>query len=413
MGRGLVACGATHGVMERCNFACTSCYLTEIANAVRPLPFAEVKRQLDALRDYLGPAGKAQITSGEVTLLSMEELGRIVTYARSIGLDPMVMTNGERFLDEADYLLVLVRDHGLQKVAIHIDSTQRGRKGMPAEATERGIRPIRDRFAALVREVRAQTGKKLHAAQTVTVTERNLHEIPSVMRSVLDHVDAFRMVSFQPSAQVGRTLDGPADDLTLDAVWEQICSGVGLPLNRDAMRFGHPECNIVCPMVVVSFAGRQRIVESVREVNGWDLRIVQKIMDIFGNLVVVGAPRLESRLRILSLLLRNPAFLLEAPLYALYRVWGVRSWLARALFHVATLRIRPLAIIVHKFMSPDELDTRLGRERLRACAFKVPVNGSMVSMCEMNATDLRRSLNEEMRASSIADSEPPLAASAF
>ena len=44
MGRRLVACGATHGVMERCNFACSSCYLTEIANAVEPLPFSEVKK---------------------------------------------------------------------------------------------------------------------------------------------------------------------------------------------------------------------------------------------------------------------------------------------------------------------------------------------------------------------------------
>ena len=150
MGRRLVTCGATHGVMERCNFACTSCYLTDIANAVQPLPFEEVKKQLDTLRLHLGSAGKAQITSGEVTLLPREELGRIVGYARAIGLEPMVMTNGERFLDEPDYLEYLVGEHGLKKVAIHIDTTQTGRRGMAPTARESDLLDLRDRFATLV-----------------------------------------------------------------------------------------------------------------------------------------------------------------------------------------------------------------------------------------------------------------------
>ena len=42
-GVGAVACGATHSVMERCNFACTSCYLSAVANATEPAPFDEVR----------------------------------------------------------------------------------------------------------------------------------------------------------------------------------------------------------------------------------------------------------------------------------------------------------------------------------------------------------------------------------
>ena len=402
MGRRLVACGATHGVMERCNFACSSCYLTEIANALPPLPFREVKEQLDTLRRHLGPAGKTQITSGEVTLLPKEQLGRIVAYARGIGLQPMVMTNGERFLEEPDYLPSLIRDYGLQKVAIHIDTTQAGRKGMPKTATETDIQPIRDRFAALVRKARSRTGKRLDAAQTITVTEKNLEEIGLVMRWVLANADAFRIVSFQPTAQVGRTLDTTTRKMTLEAVWERVCDGVGLPLNRDALRFGHPECNIVCPMIVVTFSGTPRVVESVRRGNGWDLRMARRIMDVFGSLVVARSTRPELALRILSLLVRNPAFVLEAPFYALYRLWGIRSWITSALLHLWTLRITPFAIVVQKFMSPEELETPLGRERLDACSFKVPVDGRMVSMCEPNATGLRRSLNEELRGRSMA-----------
>ena len=108
-GRTHVACGATHGVLERCNFSCTACYLTPIANRTPGLPFHRVRQQLDTLRRHLGPSGKVQITAGEVTLLEPDELGRIVEYALEVGLDPMLMTNGQRFTDDPGYLPKLVR----------------------------------------------------------------------------------------------------------------------------------------------------------------------------------------------------------------------------------------------------------------------------------------------------------------
>jgi len=47
IGRTAVACGATHHVMEKCNFSCTCCYLGPEANKTEPLPFEEVVEQLD------------------------------------------------------------------------------------------------------------------------------------------------------------------------------------------------------------------------------------------------------------------------------------------------------------------------------------------------------------------------------
>ncbi len=402
-GRSYVSCGATHGVMERCNFGCTSCYLSDVANATPPLPHDEAIAQLDELRAHLGPAGKAQITSGEVTLLEPAELGRLVDHARAIGLDPMVMTNGERFLELPDYLPGLVRDHGLEKISIHIDSTQRGRAGMKPDATESDHHRVRERFARLIRDVRRQTGRKLHAAQTMTVTHDNLADVPGVMRWILDNVDAFRMVSFQPVAEVGRTRDrrtrgdgSDGDDLGLDGVWSRICQGVGQPLNRDAMHFGDRRCNIICPVVVVSIGGVHRIIQCCREDNRWDRRMMRRILDRFGGFSVVGATGFESVLKIASLLLRAPGFVLEALAYGLYRLLGVR----RLLFDVVTgwlrgrrTRIRPLAIIVHRFMNAQELDTPEGRERLASCVLRLPVDGRMVPMCEMNASGMRRDLN--------------------
>jgi hypothetical protein len=48
-------------------------------------------------------------------------------------------------------------------------------------------------------------------------------------------------------------------------------------------------------------------------------------------------------------------------------------------------------------MDAQELATPTGRERLRACAFRVPVDGKMVSMCEVNATGLRKELTARLR----------------
>jgi len=400
-GRGYVSCGATHGVMERCDFGCTSCYLTELANSARPLPFDEVREQLDELRRALGPAGKAQITSGEVTLLPVDELGRIVDYARRIGLDPMVMSHGQRFAEEPDYLATLVEKYGLEKIAIHVDATQRGRRGHLRGASERRLDEVRDRLAELIRATRRRTKRKLHAAHTVTVTRDNLDDIAGTMRWVLDNVSAFRMVSFQPTAKVGRTRDAPLDDVSLEDVWEQICEGLGRTLNPRPMLFGHPACNIICPVVVVSFGGRHELLECTRPGNRWDRRVMQGILDRWGGISVLGLSRLGLIRLAATMLLRAPLFVAELAAYSLYRLWDTRSWLGRALgrlFRRGGLRVRPLAIIVHKFMNPDELDTPLGRERLDACVLRLPVNGRMVPMCEMNATDLRRQSNEEATA---------------
>lgn len=400
LGVGHHSCGATHSVMERCNFACTSCYLGKSANATPPLEAEEVRKQLDTLRAFLGPQGKAQITSGEVTLLPREVLGSYVRYARQIGLDPMVMSHGQRFLDEPEYLMDLVRDDGLEKVSIHVDVTQRGRRDWRPGLSEADFHPVRERYAQLIRDVRRQTGRKLHAAHTVTVTEQNVDDIAEVVRWVSGNADAFRMVSFQPAAEVGRTQDSRIPDLGLDDIWRRICDGLGQELNRHAWYFGHPECHIVAP-VVIAQCGRQRIVlETARAGKPWDRAFLQRLMRGVQGFTTLGKGRVENVLGILSLCLRRPLLVAELPIYGLYRLWGVRRWLLAAgleLLKLRPLRIQPLAIVVHKFMSPDELDTPLGQERLAACVFQVPIEGRMTPMCELNATGLRSDLNKEMQ----------------
>jgi len=387
-GVGAVACGATHSIMEKCNFACTSCYLSDVANYTRPLPFEQVQEQLDALRDHLGPGGKCQITSGEVTLLDPHELGRIVAYALQIGLDPMVMTNGQRLLQIPDYLPTLVGRYGLEKIGFHVDVTQKGRPGLTQETRESDLHQVRDRFADLIRSTRKLTGKPLHAGSTVTVTERNYQDIPDVVRWVLDNADSVRIISFLPAAEVGRTQDKRIQHLSMDDVWEKVCEGVGARLNRNAMHYGHTECNITVPILLVTTGDRHRVIEVVREGKRWDLRVFGRALREFSDCVDLNHKNWRNAVAVAMQLMRKPSVLGELMLYSLYRLWAARSAVASFVWHMATLRrarVRPLLLVVHRFMSPDELDTPLGKERLQACVFKLPVDGELVSMCEMNA----------------------------
>jgi len=399
-GVGHHSCGATYGVMERCDFACTSCYLTHQANATPPLEEERVFRQLDQLRAYLGPRGKAQITSGEVTLLEREQLGRYIRYARSIGLDPMVMTHGQRLLDEPAYLEALVREDGLEKVSIHIDVTQRGRPGWQPDLREEDLHPLRERFVELIRQTRSRTGRPLQAAHTVTVTEQNLDDVAEVTRWVGEHADAFRLLSFQPVAEVGRTHDRDSSRLTLDEVWKRVCDGLGQPLNRDALHFGHRECNILALVVLLTCGRARTVFETARAGKRWDRSFLGRATRAAAAFTIRDRPLPEKILALLSLILRNPRLLIETPFYGIYRLWGLRGWLAEAAGQVLRghlPRIRKLAIVVHNFMSERELDSAVGKERLAACTFRVPVADRMVPMCELNATALRQELNTELR----------------
>lgn len=400
-GRTAVACGATHHVMERCNFSCTCCYLGPEANRTAPLPLAEVRRQLDVIRAHLGPGGPVQITAGEVTLLPVDELGAIIAHARSIQLDPMVMTHGQRFLDEPAYLHRLMVAHGLEKISIHIDATQRGRRGVAAGATEAGLNQVRAACARLIREARAHTGRPLTAASTITVTEDNVGALAEVTRWFLANADAFHLLSFLPVAAVGRTQVGAKTAELDDRIWQAVEQAVRRPLNRRALHFGHADCNTTVPLVVARGGGRRAVFECLRAGHPGDARLWAELVVLaeapfhwsdglwanLGRLARVGA--------------RHPGFCARAAGWALRRLVGAAApELARVCVGAWRRGERPVfapfLVVLHQFMSAEELDTDLGRERLAACVFKVPVDGAMISMCEMNARGIRAAIDRRL-----------------
>ena len=393
-------CAATHNILERCDFYCSACYLTDEANHTPPLPFDEVKKQLDEIRARLGPSANTQITAGEVTLLPREELIRIVRYAIDIGLDPMVMTHGQHFLNDPTYLHELMVKGGLQKIAVHIDVTQRGRKFLKKGMREKDLHPLRDQFANMIRDARRITGLTLNAAHNLTITDQNYDDVPDVMEWAERNNDAFRMFSFQPTADVGRT-KAKHQTNKQEAIWQNICANMKEPSNRHTFTFGHPDCNTTSLLWVVRFNGEHRLMEIKRDNQKVDEWFFDEVMNsAFNGFYVDGVDNAVLLGKWLGMFMKSPKYVWQWPVYSAYRSWFEREWVGRFVKTVLTggeWSVTPLILVVHNFMSREDIDTPKGQERLASCAFKLPVEIEgqmrMVSMCEMNATDLRKKKN--------------------
>src|SRR5437667_6639330 len=80
LGRHYAGCAATIGVMPRCDFACSGCYLGKDANRARPSTMQDLNAQMRVIRSWLGPAGNLQLTDGEITLRPAAEVVELIAY---------------------------------------------------------------------------------------------------------------------------------------------------------------------------------------------------------------------------------------------------------------------------------------------------------------------------------------------
>ncbi|HJY81488.1 MAG TPA: radical SAM protein [Candidatus Binatia bacterium] len=411
LGRQYVGCGATIGAMPRCDFACRGCYLGTEANHIPAQSVEEIKRQLRRIRAWLGEGGNVQLTDGEVILRLEAEVIELIRYARAIGLVPMLMTHGDLFRRRPKLLKRLMVEGGLTEISIHIDTTQRGRRG-PAykHATrEEALLPLRDEFAEIIRRARRETGLTLDAATTFTVTRENLAGVPVVIRWLCRNADAFKMISFQPVAQVGRTEEGLGGSVTVDEVWMRIAEG----LYGDAAEIerllqhkgwlGHPACSRFVQGVVMRQPGEHpRFHPLFRSDDPQDQAVIQGWMARFGGLTCRLDTKWQATARLAGVFTENPEFLICKVLPFLLR-WPQRFDPAHPVRLVwrwlrGTATVHYLNLVSHHFMSQAELATPRGQERLALCVFQVPVGDRMVSMCEVNAGGVRERYYAALRA---------------
>jgi hypothetical protein len=402
-------CGATIGTMPRCDFACRGCYLGEDANHAPGEGVAGIKAQMRALRPLLGNNGNLQLTDGEVTLLPEDDLVELLRYADEVGLVPMLMTHGDSFRRRPGLLERLMERGGLREVSIHVDTTMRGRKGYKDARREEELNPLRDEFAEMIREARRRTGRPLIAATTMTVTADNLEGVADAVRCVARHADTFKMISFQPVAQVGRTEDGLGGGVDVEELWREAARGLHGPgsdldfLLRGQMWLGHPGCNRYVHGFMLERPGAPAPEFHPLRVEGEprDERAIAGYLERFGGASFRRDAPFEARTRFAAMLLRAPGFWAgEVVPY----FWGQLQRMApgRPLALAADIlrgraRLHHFNVVSHHFMSREQIESAEGRERLDLCVFRLPVNGELVSMCEVNALGVRDRYYEDLQ----------------
>lgn len=348
-----VACVALE-VTQRCNLDCAFCYLSTSSQALHDIPLPEVYRRIDMIRGTYGPGVDVQITGGEPTLRSLEDLEAIVRYIHSAGLRSTLMTNGIR---ASRALLQGLASAGLSDVAFHVDLTQ-ARKGHDSEAALDAIR------LAYIERVR---GLGLSVMFNTTLDERNFPELPARVRFFITHADVVRFASFQIGAHTGRGVGVAPRNFGIADVEAAIAGAAATALRFDAVGSGHRRCNrYACALVI----------------NG-------QVHDAFDNIAITQAVLDATALRPLdrrrpwralrSLLvgtLAHPALWMSAVPWALRKIWSARRDLL-----AARGRVSKLSFFVHAFMPADGLDA----ERITACSFMVMTPRGPLSMCEHNA----------------------------
>ncbi len=406
-------CGATIGAMPRCDFACRGCYLGEEANHVPAEGTEAIKAQMRALRPLLGNNGNLQLTDGEVTLRPEEEVIELLRYADEVGLVPMLMTHGDSFRRRPGLLERLMEQGGLREVSIHVDTTMRGRLGYKDVRREEELNPLREEFAQMIRTARRKTGRPLVAATTMTVTRDNLEGIPDAVRCLSRNADAFKMISFQPIAQVGRTEDGLGGGVGVEELWQQAARGLSGPsadprhLLKGQMWLGHPACNRYVHGFLLTRPGQADPAFHPLRLEGEsrDERAVEGYLRRFGGASFRRDRPAEARTRFAALLARAPLFWAGEVLPyfwgQLRRMEPERPFALLGQIARGQARVDHFNIVSHHFMSREEIESPLGRERLDVCVFRLPVGDQFVSMCEVNALGVRDRYYEDIRAGLI------------
>jgi hypothetical protein len=395
-GRHLTHCGFILGA-SYCSFHCTHCYLPKNANRI-PIPsLSEVKEQIDANRRFQGPGAGLQITGGDVADAywrsgRADELVEIIRYAYQVGVVPMLMTHGQTLLEQPEFFERLVVEGGLRQISVHIDVTQAGRHGFPINRvkSEADLHPVRQAFTDLALRIREKTGCPIEYALSFTVTQRNIDDVPEVIRWYLadpKRTFIWRMLSFQPEADTGRTIFSQ-QPVTPDNVWAKICEGTAMNLDRHFAVFGHPDCNNWYPLLVSQISGRYI---AFPPQDARTRKLFEDAIAKVGGVSFVKDDAGTTPFRMLGILAQHPVLMLRLALHAsrLALNGQVPFEFTRALI---THRAHTVGTGIHNFMHAEQVanadNDPVVCARLDSCVFKGAVkrNGKWeaVPMCAMN-----------------------------
>jgi len=401
LGRRMTGCEGTHGVFPRCNLACTPCYHAKEANRVRTdgdHTEREVDRQMTLLRSLRGPGQHAQLIGGEVTLLGAEDHARALKAMLRHGRKPMSMTHGDF---DYPYLEQLALDPQTGKprfahlaFAGHFDSLMFGRRGLRRPRDEAELNPFRRRFCDMFARLHAEHGVTSYLAHNMTVTPRNIGEIPAVLQAA--RAMGFRMFSFQPAAYIGNEARWKDDygAFDTDAVWRRIEQGVGGRLHPNAEQVGDVRCNRTAHGLHVG----DRYATLLDEDDPRDAQALADFITAFGGMDFEDGSRGLRAVRGARAIARHPAVLRSGAAWSrrlLKRAGGVRAIRRdppKAITYVMhsfmdAREVTPAWELLQRGQTSDDPRIRATQERLQACSYAMahPDSGTLVPACAQHA----------------------------
>jgi MoaA/NifB/PqqE/SkfB family radical SAM enzyme len=343
-------------ISQRCNLNCSLCYLSENANDVADIPLPELLKRLDEIRINYGVGTNVQISGGDPTLRDRGELLEIVRYARNIGLQPALFTNGIKCPRD---LLEELAECGLSDVAFHVDLTQK-RNGYQ---TEEELNAVRREYIERAR------GLPIMVIFNTTVFEDNFHELPKLIEFFVSQADMVGMASFQLQAETGRgELRERHECVSLESVQRKIDIGSKTNFPWNSIIIGHPECHSYSAGLVVN--------GNVYPLLN-DEKLIGDFLRDFGH---VHHDRRDTFFKIGMDYLKADA---TKPgwYFKLMKFFLPKLWQARRDIFIARGKMSLISFFAHNFMDASCLDP----ERIDACSFMVMSPDGPVSMCAHNA----------------------------
>lgn len=363
LGRLSPGCEGTQGVFPKCNFACTPCYHSEHANAVRVdglHTVTNVAQQMQFLKMERGPVGHCQLIGGEVSLLPPADHAAALEVMRFYGRIPMSFTHGDF---DYEYLRRLaLRPDGSKRFerldfAVHFDMYMSGRRtldgtGILKPTCEMDLSPYRKAFVAMFKRLKQEHNVDYYLAHNMTIQEGNLMQIAEVVRDSKNM--GFRMMSFQPAAQQGDSRRWRSDFRNVarndgQDVWDQIEAGAGAKLSYQLFQMGDLRCNrtSLCGLVGSKDDMKCLVVPFFDDKCKGDMKIRDIMCQQFGNVVL--SPKI---------------LLLKSLRFATTRFWLIPvfiSWFIRfcrragGLHRVLRYGVRMITFVMHRFMDAEDV----------------------------------------------------------
>ncbi len=194
-------------ITDQCNISCKGCYRTALAGHK---PLDDVKSEVLFLERYRN-INNVHLAGGEP--LIHPDVVPIVSFIRERGLNPVIITNGQRLTRD---LLADLKAAGLVEMSFHVDSGQT-RPGW-GDADETALNELRQRYADVLWNLGG-----VNCNFNMTVNPRTLHRVPEVIRWALGNkgkVNGLTFITLRGFPTKGVTFvgDGRMIDLKADSV---------------------------------------------------------------------------------------------------------------------------------------------------------------------------------------------------